>query len=97
MPELNELARRYKDRGLRVVGVSVDAARDVDQVRAFVREMGIAYDILLDDEGDSLELFGARGLPTTVFIDRAGRLVFRWLGEISTTERTFLEVVEGEL
>lgn len=43
-------------------------------MRAFVREFGIAYPIIRDGAGDLAALYGIEGTPTTVFIDRAGRV-----------------------
>jgi thioredoxin-related protein len=43
-------------------------------------EYGVDFPVALDTRGDVQQLYNVRGLPTTVFIDREGRIVDRWVG-----------------
>jgi len=81
-PYLQELHERFGERGLQVVGVSVDsrsARRDVDD---FVEEFGVTYRILHDPEMRSMDMFSVLGLPATYLIDRGGRIRWRKIGPI---------------
>jgi peroxiredoxin len=85
MPSLQRLADRFADRGLVVVGVSVDAdgglAGGSADVRAFVERLGLTFTILHDARGVVERLFGVSGLPMTFVIDRDGRIHQKVLGE----------------
>ncbi len=96
-PYLQSVYERYRDRGLRILGVSVDLPTDSAAVVRFVEEFGVGYDIALDPEAVSQEVFLARGLPTSVLIDRAGTVVFSWIGPIPEGEPAFIEGLEGAL
>jgi peroxiredoxin len=52
-----------------------------DAIKGFAREFGIAFPLWIDPEGRSLAAFGVWGHPSTVLIDRAGRIVGRVRGE----------------
>lgn len=96
-PYLQSIHERYRDRGLRILGVSVDLPADLDAVVEFVEEMGVEYDIALDPEATSQAVFLARGLPTSVLIDRNGVVAFSWIGAIPEADPTFVEGLEAAL
>ena len=96
-PYLQSLYERYRDRGLRILGVSVDRSADYDLVIEFVEEFGVKYDIALDPDAVSRDLFHARGLPTSVVLNRDGTVAFTWVGPIPEGDPTFVEGVEGAL
>ena len=96
-PYLQSVYERYRDRGLRILGVSVDLPADSAAVVHFVEEFGVEYDIALDPEGRSRDVFLARGLPTSVLIDRNGNIAFSWTGAIPEGEPAFVEGLEAVL
>ena len=96
-PYLQSVYERYRDRGLRLLGVSVDRRADYDAVIDFVEEMGVEYDIALDPDALSRDVFRARGLPTSVLIDRDGAVAFSWIGPIPEGDPTFIDGLEAAL
>lgn len=96
-PYLQELYHRYRDDGLRILGVSVDRRADLDAVADFVAEMGVEYDIVLDPDARSQDAFRARGLPTSVLIDRQGAVYFSWTGPVPEGDPAFLAGLEDAL
>ena len=96
-PYLQSVYERYQDRGLRLLGVSVDRRADHDAVIEFVEEFGVTYDIALDPDALSRDLFRARGLPTSVLIDREGTVAFSWIGPIPEGDPTFVGGLEATL
>ena len=88
MPALERLHRRLGAEGLAIVAVSVDAppgqldalARLGGDVDAYVRDLGITFDVLRDPEGDILRRYRIAGLPTTYVLDREGRVVEKVIG-----------------
>jgi len=88
MPLLDALRREWAASGLEVVGV--DVGEPTEQVRAFVAEVGVGYPIWVDGPAGagydrSTEVYrrtGSVGLPTTLFVDRDGVMVSKYLGEL---------------
>jgi peroxiredoxin len=78
MPEFVAAYDRYQDDGLVIVGVN--AQESASQAAGFMGDFGMAFPVALDTRGDVQQLYNVRGLPTTVFIDREGRIVERWAG-----------------
>lgn len=78
MPALATLARELGPRGLAVIGVNYKEARAT--VEAFVREQGLSFPILLDEDGAAGAGAQVFALPTTLVVDRRGLLVGTVLG-----------------
>ncbi len=97
IPELQKLHELYAPRGLEVVGVSVDES-GVDAVRSFVAEQKkMTYPIVLDAEGKIANLLETSVLPTTVVVDRSGRIVWKKFGAISEGDEGLKKAIEEAL
>jgi thiol-disulfide isomerase/thioredoxin len=85
IPHLNGLDREWRERGLVVLGADYgDAPEDL---APFVKELEMSYPVLLDDGlADEYEILV---YPTTVVIDRKGRIRMRVEGY---REETFEEM-----
>lgn len=83
-PTLEQVSQQRLADGVQFVGINV---RDTDaSAQAFVVRYGITYPNLVDSNG-SLQLafrdtLPPQAIPSTVFIDRQGRVAARVLGEI---------------
>ncbi len=81
--------------GLAVVGVSMDTG-DRAPVRSFVRQMKVGYPIVFP-EGMSQMASGMVGLPTTLLLDKQGRVAKTYVGETREGEfRNDVGLVMGE-
>lgn len=93
MVEIEPVYHKYRERGLRVLAINVRQSPAV--AAAFIERLGITYAVLLDEQGSVARAYGVVGLPTTFFIDRAGVLRARILGE--STAEAFDGIVAGLL
>jgi thiol-disulfide isomerase/thioredoxin len=84
-PELLRLYRRYRSRGLEIVGLAFEAtgdtAIDAKQVRRYRDKFGITFPLLLAGSSDNQsiaralpQLHDVTAFPTTVFLGRDGRV-----------------------
>jgi thiol-disulfide isomerase/thioredoxin len=84
-PDLSALATNYGTRGVRFLGI--DIRDDPVSADAFIKAFGVPYPSL-NDPSDELAL-AFRGtvppaaIPTTLVIDRSGRIAARILGSVS--------------
>ena len=95
-PMLAEAARDLADQDVAFVGIdSRDPSRSA--ARAFVRRFDIPYPSIYDQQGSTLLAFRGtltpNAIPSTVILDREGRVAASVLGEITRT--TLYDLVEG--
>ena len=72
-PVLEETWRRYRDRGLIVLGVDFHDVKGA--ARRFARENKMTYPIAYDGPGNTLSDYGVVGAPETFFVAPNGKLV----------------------
>lgn len=80
MPELQALHEKYGERGLTVLGISIDEG-GAAKVRKFVASKKFTYPIALDSEkAPAWEAFRVKAVPAAFLIDRGGQVVAQWTG-----------------
>jgi len=80
--------------GVRVVGVAIDDAPDA--ARDFAREVGVRFPLGVDSDDRVGDEYGVTGLPTTLLLDREGRLASTWAGPVTEADLTNLaSAIEG--
>ena len=72
-PILRELDREYRDRGLSIVGISVQETNAAD-VATYVDRYSLGYTVAADLDGDVFRKYRVYGLPTQFFIAPDGRI-----------------------
>jgi len=75
MPALDALARKYRTRGVTVLGISIDGPRNFARVRPFVNKLGLSYPNAIDEDGALQERFQIVAVPTTLVIGSDRRVM----------------------
>lgn len=79
-PDLEKIHDEYGPRGLRVLGVSIDAASDDDKIREFAKTYGATFPIAHDPFGEIRRVYQSLGIPESYLISRDGKLLYRHPG-----------------
>lgn len=84
IPTLVRFQDRHRSQGVQVVGVAVD---NPDQAKAFIRDQGINFPVLIGDD-DAIELGKRMGnriatLPYTAIFDKTGKTLYAQPGKIT--------------
>jgi thiol-disulfide isomerase/thioredoxin len=96
MPALEALYQRHKDAGLAVLAVNLDMLSTAG-VEAFVKEVAVTFQIVLDPSWSTAQVYRVVGLPTTYLIDRGGNVVVREVGERDWMDSVSQTAVAGLL
>jgi thiol-disulfide isomerase/thioredoxin len=84
LPYVRGWAAQYKDQGLVVIGVHTPEfsfEENIDNVRRFTNEMGIAYPVAIDNDRAIWRGFANHYWPALYFLDAAGRVRDHHFGE----------------
>lgn len=79
IPELVEIDRAYRDRGLAVIGLAIDSG-EPEGIREFADGYGVRYPIWTTDMATALTEFQAVGYPFTLLIARDGTIRHQFYG-----------------
>ena len=78
MPAMERLHRKMADEKFALVAVSIQES--AENVKRFVSRYKLTFHSLLDLNGKTVPGFGIRGIPTTLILDKAGRIIGRMVG-----------------
>jgi len=96
IPQLVGLQDRFKDQGLRVVGLNVGGPNDWPKVPEFSRELKIQYTLAVPDADLSgFLLSDSQQIPQTFIFDRQGRLTKRIIGFSDSDSEVLRTAVES--
>ena len=77
-PNLVKLQKEYGDRGLQIIGVSMDDS--AEPVHAFYRQFHMNYPVVMGNAKTGELYGGVLGLPIAFLIDRNGRIYKKHVG-----------------
>jgi len=83
LPQVQELSRKYAERGLVVIGIHSE--QDGEKCGEFVEKEGITFPIAIDS-GKTAEQFAVTSWPSVFLIDKEGKVVKGYEGELPSTE-----------
>ena len=86
-PDYELLHQKFKDDGLKVIGVELLGLDSVEDGQTFVERLNVKYmrgpDQTTDDSGQIVMAYKITGFPTTIFIDRDQNIARKWTGALN--------------
>src|SRR5882724_648349 len=76
IPGYIELQKKYKDKGLVIVGISWDQG-GVELVKKFVQLNKMNYPVVMVDDAVVAAFGGVEAIPTTFILDRSGKIAHK--------------------
>ncbi len=79
-PGLIRLSQELGPKGLAIVGVAIDEGGR-DKVQKFVDEFHVPYPVVLPERMSQMA-YGLEGVPTTILVDKQGRVAKSYVGAV---------------
>lgn len=83
MPSLEKVYQTHRD-SVQFLGINL--GKDIEAALSVVEQTGVTYPLARDPQGETFAAFGGYGMPTTVFLDRDGRVIELYTGELTVDE-----------
>ena len=77
-PWMNDLQKRYGDKGLAIVAVNLDKDREL--ASHFLAEVPAAFTVAFDPAGKTAESYKVKAMPTTFLVSPDGKLLLTHTG-----------------
>jgi peroxiredoxin len=79
-PGLQGMYDKYRERGLKVMAISVDSPRSRARVGPLIKSKKYTFEVLLDTQGRVAKKYNAVALPRTVLLNSDGEIVLATVG-----------------
>jgi thiol-disulfide isomerase/thioredoxin len=80
MPEIVRVATTNPD----LVVLAINVQESMEQLQPFAEEFQMTLPVVRDTDGELRNLYEVRGMPTSVFIDREGKIFTIWTGILTS-------------
>ena len=97
MPALEALWREYRERGLVVVGVSVDRGAPLPLIEPYLKALDLTFPILLDPQMETASAWRVPGVPATFVIRPGGDVAGMAIGIREWNSREMKALLEHML
>jgi peroxiredoxin len=87
MPQLNRLFEKYRASGFVLLGVNVDD--DSSKAKEVASKLGVTFPVLLDTDKTVSKLYDLSTMPSTVIIDRDGKVRYMHRGYLAGYEDNY--------
>jgi thiol-disulfide isomerase/thioredoxin len=91
MPVLEQLYKKYKGAGFTLLGVNVEP-KSAD-AEGFLKSTPVSFPILFDTDSKVSKLYEVSGMPSTVILDRAGKVRYVHHGYKPGEESEYLDQI----
>jgi|SRR5688500_15955449 len=95
LPALQALNEKYKDNGLRVIGIDPYDKKE-DDIAAFLAKRGVTYTVLLEGK-DVAKDYNVSAYPTIYLIDKAGKIIYNSIGYGKGSEEALDGIIRKNL
>ncbi len=93
MPLLQQISARYEPLGFTLLGVNVEP--DSAPAKAWLEKVPVTFPILFDRENTVSASFGVEAMPSTVLVDREGRVRHVHRGYKAGDESMYADLIRG--
>jgi thiol-disulfide isomerase/thioredoxin len=92
MPLLDNISKKYGKMGFVLYGVNVD--QDIAEAKKVLQKINVNYSILFDPESKLSDLYKVDAMPTSVFIDKKGKIRFINRGYVAGDEEKYTKQIK---
>lgn len=94
-PALDQIYAKYKPMGFTLVAINVESEKS--DAERFLGQQKVSFPILFDPDNQVSGSYGVRAMPTTVLVDRQGRLRWSHMAYKPGDEAKYIEQVRAAL
>lgn len=97
MGYLSDIAEHFKDNGVKVLGINLNAPKIVNKVKPYVQTKNFNYDVAIDPEYKLGDYFEVSSIPTLLLVDKDGLIINRYSGYSPGQEEDYVKDISKYL
>ncbi len=95
-PKLKAFHEEWREKGFRVVSVSIDDPRTAKQVKPFIKRHKIDFPVYLDSNQEAYRKLGGRAVPFNVLVGTDGGVLSVTMGYKEKDAETWAALIEAD-
>lgn len=95
MPLLDQMYKRYSSLGFTLLGINVES--DTKDAEQWLQKTPVSFPVLFDKENKVSEMYEVNAMPSSVFIDRQGKVRYLHRGYKAGDEGEYLNQIRALL
>lgn len=92
MPLLDGISKKYGKMGFVLYGINVD--QDTSDAKNVLQKINVNYSVLFDPESKLSDLYKVDAMPTSVFIDKSGKVRYVNRGYSAGDEEKYIKQIK---
>lgn len=92
MPLLEDIYKKYSKLGFTILGINVE--QDSSKAATYLRDVPVTFPILFDTQNTLSKLYDVNAMPTTVIVDRSGKIRYIHAGYKPGYEETYKKQIK---
>jgi thiol-disulfide isomerase/thioredoxin len=92
MPLLDDIYRKYGKLGFVILGINVE--QDSSKAKTYLHDVPVTFPILYDTQNTLSKLYDVNAMPTTVIVDRNGKIRYIHQGYQPGYETTYKQQIK---
>ncbi len=87
-PWLDQMQKKYASNGFKVIAINVD--ENIEDAKRFLQKNPVSFSVFYDPRGEAPQRFNVQGMPTSILVDKTGRVHFIHIG-FKANQKAILE------
>lgn len=84
MPDMEKFYKEYKDKNVEILAINFTTSeKNPEDVKKFIKDFGITFPVLLDEENIVNDIYQPQGIPNSFFIDSKGVAQYHIIGPVN--------------
>jgi len=97
MVYLDQFEKKYKDKGLSILAVSIDSQKSLSQVRSYIRSKKYTFEVFQDPNSQTFKKLNGNLMPTNILINKDGKILWRHYGYLPGDETEMEKEIKSAL
>ena len=91
MHHLNKFHQHFGDAGFKVLTINTDTPKSMGKVKSYIRSKKFKFMVAVDPNGQVMKKLKAQLMPTTIFVNKDGSVLYRHQGYYPGDEEKILK------
>ena len=82
LPHLNQLHKKYKDKGFKVLAINVDTEKPISQIRSYIKRNSLEMLSSIEPNLRSFKKLNGKAMPYTILINSSNKVIYKHNGYV---------------